>query len=336
MVQDALGGAPIAAGLDQAGEADRTAGGAVPERPLAPARRTGRLAAVPRIAALVLATVSAVSALTALSIGLRRTLAPVQVPFDLLLVNAAPNLTSAAVFAVLAAAAARRKRVAWWGVVVLAGLELLGGVAVVAALWFGPPDALDPETLAQVPGRPLATLLIAVQAAAFGIFVAARRHFPTRVRRRSAWRALVVLLAGLAVTSLIGFLLVSLMPGTLRTTGDRVVWTLSEATGTQFAGDIPGFGAAPRPVDLALGFLGLVTVLTALLVLTRPQRAASDLAPQSELQVRELLAVHGDQDSLELLRDPAGQGRDLRAVRQGRGHVPGGRGSEPRELGPGG
>ncbi len=270
----------------------------MPERPLAPARRTGPLAAVPRIAALVLATVSAVSALTALSTGVRQALAPLQVPFDLLLVNAAPNLTSAAVFAVLAGAAARRKRVAWWGVVVLASLELLGGVSVVLALWFAPPDTLDPETLAQVPGRPLATVLIVLQAAAFGVFLAARRHFPTRVRRRSALRALAVLLAGLAVISLIGFALVSLMPGTLATTGDRVVWTLSEVTGTQFAGDIPGFGSAPRPVDLTLGFLGLVTVLTALLVLTRPQRAASDLAPESERQVRDLLAVHGDQDSL--------------------------------------
>ena len=88
-----------------------------------------------------------------------------------------------------------------------------------------------------------------MQAAAFVIFVAARRHFPTRVRRRSALRALVVLLAGLAVTCLIGFLLVSLMPGTLRTTGDRLVWTLSEATGTQFAGDIPRVGAAPPGRD---------------------------------------------------------------------------------------
>ena len=112
------------------------------------------MVAVPRITALVLATVSAVSALTALSTGLRRALAPVQVPFDLLLVNAAPNLTSAAVFAVLAGAAARRKRVAWWGVAVLAALELLGGVSVVLALWFAPAGTLDPETLAQVPGAP--------------------------------------------------------------------------------------------------------------------------------------------------------------------------------------
>src|SRR5215212_10136177 len=167
MVQDALGGAPAPARAgegerDREAPADRTAGGAVPERPLAPAHRTGRLGAVPRIAALVLATVSAISALTALSPGLRQALAPVQVPFDLLLVNAAPNLTSAAVFGVLAAAAARRKRVAWWSVVVLGALELIGGVAVVLGLWFGPPDALDPETLAQVPGRPLATVLVVV------------------------------------------------------------------------------------------------------------------------------------------------------------------------------
>ena len=42
-----------------------------------------------------------------------------------------------------------------------------------------------------------------------------------------------------------GFALVSVFPGTPDRPGDRLVWTISEVTGTQFAGDIPGIGRGP-------------------------------------------------------------------------------------------
>ncbi len=284
--------APVGAGSP-------AAEGALPERPLTvPARPPGRLARVPDVTSVVLTVVAAVSGLTAISTAARGVLAPVQVPTDLLLINASPNLATAAFYGVLAAAAERRKRIGWWAIAVLGGLELLGGVAVVLAVWFGPPDALDAETLSQMPARPVATALVVVQAVVFAVFLAARRHFPTRVRRGAPLRALLVLLLGIAVLTVLGFALVSVFPGSLATETDRLVWTLSEVTGTQFAADIPGFGTAPNAVNLVLGLFGLVALLTALLVLTRSQRAASILTPQAERQVRELLAAHGDDDSL--------------------------------------
>ena len=239
--------------------------GALPERPLTvPARTSGRLSRVPDITSVVLAVVAAVSGLTAVSTGLRNLLAPLQVPLDLLLVNASPNLATAAFYGVLAAAAERRKRVGWWAIVILGGLELLGGVAVVLAAWFGPPDALDAETLGQLPALPVATALVAVQAVALGVVVAARRHFPTRVRRGAVGRALLVLVAGLALATVLGFALVTLFPGTLSGPADRLVWTVSEVTGTDFASDIAGFGAPPPAVDLVLGVFALAALLTAL------------------------------------------------------------------------
>ena len=219
-------------------------------------------------------------------------------PLDLLLVNASPNLATAAFYGVLAAAAERRKRVGWWAIVVLGGLELVGGVGIVLAAWFGPPDALDAETLAQMPALPVATVLVAVQAVALGVVIAARRHFPTRVRRGAAGRALLVLVAGLALATAFGFVLVTVFPGTLSGPVDRLVWTVSEVTGTDFASDISGFGTAPQGVDLVLGLFALAALLTALLVLTRSQRAASVLTPDGERRIRDLLARHGDADSL--------------------------------------
>src|SRR3954447_1488271 len=294
--------APIGGGLP-------AAEGALPERPLTvPARPPGRLARVPDVTSVALTVVGAGSGLTAISTAARGLLAPIQVPTDLLLINASPNLATAAFYGVLAAAAERRKRIGWWGIAVLGGLALLGGgalavpgaldrlggVAVVLAVWFGPPDALDAETLSQMPARPVATALVAVQAVVFAVFLAARRHFPTRVRRGAPLRALLVLVLGIAVLTVLGFALVSVFPGNLATETDRLVWTLSEVTGPQFAADIPGFGTAPNAVNLVLGLFGLVALLTALLVLTRSQRAASILTPQAERQVRELLAAHGD------------------------------------------
>ena len=165
-------------------------------------------------------------------------------PADLLLINASPNLATAAFYAVLAAAAERRKRIGWWVITVLGGLELLGGVSVVLAVWFGPPDALDAETLAQMPAaRAVSTTLVAVQAVVFVVFVAARRHFPTRSAGGPPRRALLVLVLGMVVVAVPGFALVSVFPGNLASETDRLVWTLSEVTGTQFR------RRHPRPRD---------------------------------------------------------------------------------------
>ena len=48
-----------------------------------------------------------------------------------------------------------------------------------------------------------------------GILIAARPEFYTRVRRGAGWKALGVLIVGLAIGTLLGWGLVELFPGTL-------------------------------------------------------------------------------------------------------------------------
>ncbi len=274
-------------------------GGAVPERPLRGSpRSTGRLSRVPDVASVVLAGVALFSLATALSAMLHRFVAPVVDLVDPLLLNLPSSLSAAAFYGVLAAAAERRKRVGWWGIVVVAGLHLLGSVVLAFALWFAPAEVFGPDPLGTEPSPLLASVLVAVQLVVFVLFVAARRHFPTRVRRGAVWRALAVLVLGLLLAAVVGFAVVSLFPGSLRTPESRAEWTFGEVTGSQVPSDLPGLGAPPRPVALVLGVLGTVALLAPLFVLVRSQRAASVLSPDAEIRLRQLLRTYGEADSL--------------------------------------
>jgi lysyl-tRNA synthetase, class II len=281
-------------------ESTPAGGGAVPERPFrAAARTSGRLARVPDITSVALTLAAGYAVVTALSIGARHALEPVVGPLDLLLPISLPtSLSAAALFAVLAAAAERRKRVGWWAIVAVASLHVLSSVVVTLALWFAPAEVVPSGELGQAPPAGAVTAAVLVQVALFAAFLAARRHFPTRVRRRALVRALVVLVLAILAGIVIGFGVVSLLPGTLTSLGERAAWVASTVTGSDAASDIPGIGHPSRPAELVVGFLGLVALLLPVLVLVRSQRAASVLTPEAERRLRRLLATYGDRDSL--------------------------------------
>jgi lysyl-tRNA synthetase class 2 len=279
-------------------------GGAVPERPkptpIGTGRGAGRLTRVPDIASLVLTVVAVTALLTALSHGLRAALAPLQVPADLFLIGVPSSLSGAAFFALVAAALERRKRMGWWVLVVVGGLHLLGGAALASALWFAPeqPDdsGLPAPNLEHTPPAAVATVLVVIQLAAFVVFVLARRQFSTRVRRGAVLRAFVVLVAAVVLAAVLGFVVATLLPGTLASPGERIAWVLSVVTG-DVAG-VPSAGVPSRVAELVVGFLGLLVLLVPLLLLMRSQRAASVLRPDAERRLRELLSTYGDGDSL--------------------------------------
>jgi lysyl-tRNA synthetase, class II len=275
-------------------------GGALPERPFRPTSRApGRLARVPDVTSVALSLVALYAVVTAVSVGARHALEPVAGPLDLLLPVSLPTtLSAAALYAVLAAAAERRKRVGWWAIAAVAGLHVLSSVVVTLALWIAPEEVVPAGELADVPPAAAVSAAVAVQVVLFGVFVAARRHFPTRVRRGAVVRALVVLLVGILAAIVIGFGVVTLLPGRLETAGERIAWVASTVTGSDAATDIPGIGHPARPAELAVGFLGLLALLLPLLVLVRSQRAASALTPGAERHLRILLATYGDRDSL--------------------------------------
>ncbi|SCG73623.1 bifunctional lysylphosphatidylglycerol synthetase/lysine--tRNA ligase LysX [Micromonospora humi] len=262
---------------------------------------TGVRAQVPRGFAILLAAVAAVCALAALSSAVAADVQPVRTAIDALLVPAPANLAYAVFLGVLAAAARRRKRLAWWVLLVYFSLTLVVGLTAGGLLLMVGANELNHAAGQRLFGT-LETIGvwvgIAFAGAAVALLVAARREFYARVRPGSTWRALGVL-AGLAVAFVgLGYLLLLVEPGSLHTWSDRLGYAVEKVFGGAVTLDVTRRGQAPGWVNLLLGAFGATAFLAALFTLVRSQRANAVLHAGEEERIRELLARHGERDSL--------------------------------------
>ncbi|PBC59753.1 lysine--tRNA ligase [Streptomyces sp. Tue6028] len=210
---------------------------------------------------------------------LRRLLRPVVRFLDLLIVPVSANLAYAVFLFLLAAATAARKKIAWWLVVVYLGLLVLVGILGVAAGLFAQ----------SIPSLVVCALLLALLIVARGAFYADSRHGAVR-------RALVVLLAGLAVAILVGWGLVELFPGTLPR-GQRLLWAANRVCGGLVSGQSFD-GRPPRWLFFLLGLFGALALLNAAAALFRSQRLEAALRGDEESRIRALLRTYGADDSL--------------------------------------
>ncbi|MBL1086111.1 bifunctional lysylphosphatidylglycerol synthetase/lysine--tRNA ligase LysX [Streptomyces actinomycinicus] len=258
-----------------------TAGAAARRDATAPVRRpgTGRLGRVPEAFAALFAALGLLCALLAFVPPLRNPLRPVARALDLLLVPVSANLAYAVFLFLLAAATAARKKVAWWLVVVYLGLLVLTDALGVAL-------GLYTESL---PSLVLCALLLL-------LLVVARREFYAASRRGAVWRALAVLLTGLALAILLGWGLLLLFPGTLPA-GQYLAWAADRVCGG-LVSNSSFDGRPPRQVTFVLGLLGALALLNAAATLFRSQRLEAALHGDEEARVRALLAAYGERDSL--------------------------------------
>ncbi|MGW3463894.1 phosphatidylglycerol lysyltransferase domain-containing protein, partial [Streptomyces olivaceoviridis] len=239
----------------------------------------GRLGWVPQAFATLFAALGLLCALLAIISPLRHPLRPLVHTLDLLLVPISDNLAYAVFLFLLAGATAARKKIAWWLVVVYLGLLVLTDALGTAA-------GLYAEAL---PSLVLCALLLL-------LLVLARGQFYAVSRRGAVWRALAVLLAGLAVAILLGWGLVLLFPGTLPA-GQHLAWAADRVCG----GLVPGSafdGRPPRQVTFVLGLFGALALLNAAATLFRSQRLEAALHGDEEARIRALLAAYGHRDSL--------------------------------------
>ncbi|MFD4295382.1 bifunctional lysylphosphatidylglycerol synthetase/lysine--tRNA ligase LysX [Rhodococcus sp. NPDC058505] len=240
-----------------------------------------RLTRVPHIAGLTLGVYAVLVFLWSLSPVLRYLIHPVRVYVDEYYFDAPDTSVAwALVLGLLAAALASRKRIAWWLLTVYLSLIGLANLVVAVA---------DRNINAGV--------ACGVHVAVVAVLIAARPQFYTRVRRGAVWKALGVLVAGLAVGTLLGWGLVELFPGSLPQ-DQRLLWSVNRVTALavldneQFDGRPHGF------VNTLLGLFGAVALLAAVLVLFRSQRASNALTGNDESALRGLLAGSGGDDSL--------------------------------------
>ncbi|MFD4180157.1 bifunctional lysylphosphatidylglycerol synthetase/lysine--tRNA ligase LysX [Rhodococcus sp. NPDC058514] len=241
----------------------------------------GRLAQVPHIAGLILGIFATLVFLWSLSPVLRHLIRVPREYVDTYYFDAPDtSFAWALVVGLLAAAIASRKRIAWWFLTIYLALFALLNLAEVVA-----------------ERNVHAAVALVVHLAVLGLLIAARKEFYTRVRRGAGWKALGVLILGLAVGVLLGWGVVELFPGTLPSE-QRFLWSLNRVAGVaaldneQFDGRPHGF------VNTLLGLFGALALLAAVVTLFRSQRASNALTGSDESALRGLLARSGADDSL--------------------------------------
>ncbi len=257
---------------------------ALPERaaPPVPHRGHGRLREVPHIAGLILGVFAVLCFLWSLSPGLRYLTHVPRRYIDLYYFDAPDtSLVWALVVGLLAGATASRKRIAWWLLIGYIALYALANVLEFA-------DEANMHAL----------VAAMVQIVAIGVLLASWREFYTKVRRGAGWKALGVLVGGLAVGCLLGWGLVELFPGSLPRGVQRPLWSVYRVTAAVLV-DNEHFDGHPRPfVNFLLGLFGAIALLAAVVILLRSQRAGNAMTGTDESAIRGLLERSDVEDSL--------------------------------------
>ena len=189
------------------------------------------------------------------------------------------------VLALLAAALAARKRIAWW---ILLLYMVAASLLNILDLLAGPESA--GEEFGEIIG--LGFHLVAV-----GCLILARSQFWAKVRRGALFKAAAVLIAAMAIGTLIGWALLELFPGSLARS-DRFLYALNRVSA--FAGaDSNSFSGHPHVfVNALLGLFGALALMVAAIVLFQSQRADNALTGEDESAIRGLLELYGKNDSL--------------------------------------
>jgi lysyl-tRNA synthetase class 2 len=236
---------------------------------------------VPGALATLVAVVAWACALLALVPLLRTRSDPVRVAAAYLAIPIRPNLAYAAFLGLIAASVRRRTRLSWW---------------VVVLLYFGP--ALLGSLVGGVIEPPL-FLSAAILSVLLAFTIAARSQFTARLEPGNGWRAAGTLAIGLVLATGLALPLVWLFPGTLRSGADRATWAIDHVFGGLGNGmslSIPG--RPPAAVTFLCGLFGGLAFVAAAWVLFRPTRSHAYLEATQERQIRSLLAVAGERDSL--------------------------------------
>ncbi|MGH3435121.1 MAG: bifunctional lysylphosphatidylglycerol synthetase/lysine--tRNA ligase LysX [Sciscionella sp.] len=126
-----------------------------------------------------------------------------------------------------------------------------------------------------------------------------RPAFCARTAPGSFWRAGTHLVAGLVTVSAMGWLLTEFFHHGLDTVGERLGWAANQVFGRVFT--LRGFGVhgeGPAWLSVLLGALAAAVAAYALIEFFVSARERRVFTESEELQIRQLLAEHGESDSL--------------------------------------
>lgn len=195
------------------------------------------------------------------------------------------------VLALVAVALASRKRIAWWICVTLLVLFILANALLLI-------PAIGSDLEISHAERVNIGIGLAIEVAALIFLILTYRQFYTRVRRAAILRALVVLIVGLSIATMLGWGLVEMVPGRLQS-GERLAYAFNRvvAFSTIDQRTFDGRHTIP-PVNGLLGLFGALALIAAATVLFRSQRLKSLMTAEDERLIRALIDRFGDDDSL--------------------------------------
>ncbi|ONI86021.1 lysine--tRNA ligase [Saccharothrix sp. ALI-22-I] len=207
------------------------------------------------------------------------------------------NLFIVLVLVVLGAALRRRKRAALWTLLLFEALNAVSVLFLLVRYWIDPAPFLGSD---ESPDR----LQVTIDLGSFVVFTVAvivlllviKDAFPAKLAPGAWWQALVVFLTGVVALCLVGWGLAELFPGHLHGTWHKLVWAANQITGEVLPQRRGGEG--PEWLGVLLGFGGMLVAIAALYVFFRGVRSRRSLTDTEELDVRRLLAAHGEPDSL--------------------------------------
>jgi lysyl-tRNA synthetase class 2 len=216
--------------------------------------------------------------------------------FGLVNLPVGPSIFSVVLLFIIGGAVRRRMRVALW---LLLAFQFLAALYLIAVLIQVAARVEDTHNLSVLQTGELVINAILTIALVILLWLS-RRAFSSRLEPGARWRALAVLLVGLAISVTVSLVLTFAFPDRLRHFGRRVAWAVRVAFGVE--PDTTEVGWAGQHghhwIAALAGLISAAALVAAALVFLRSARAKAYLTAQDELAVRGLLIQAGERDSL--------------------------------------
>ncbi|HEX2902963.1 MAG TPA: bifunctional lysylphosphatidylglycerol synthetase/lysine--tRNA ligase LysX [Jatrophihabitans sp.] len=216
--------------------------------------------------------------------------------FGLINLPVGPSLFSVVLLFIIGGAVRRRVRLIWWLLLAFQTLAGLYLVAVMFAVLFNVRDARDIGVLAGVELVINAGLTIALVM----LLWLSRRAFTSRLEPGARWLALGVLASGLLLSMAVAIALDFTFPGHLSGAGRKLGWSIRVALGLEPSSTDVGWNGqhGHRWVAALAGLISALALIAAAVIFLRSARSKVYLTAQDELDIRRLLLIAGDRDSL--------------------------------------
>ncbi|HJQ03501.1 MAG TPA: bifunctional lysylphosphatidylglycerol synthetase/lysine--tRNA ligase LysX [Jatrophihabitans sp.] len=216
--------------------------------------------------------------------------------FGLVNLPVGPSVFSVVLLFVIGGAVRRRIRFAWWLLLAFQTLAAVYLLVVLMAVLINRNDARDITLLDGIELIVNAALTVTLVV----LLWRSRDAFRSRLEPGARWLALAVIATGIAISITVSIVLTLAFPDRLVGLAHKLSWAVRVSLGVEPGNTEVGWNGqhGHHWIAALAGLLSAVALVTAALIFLRSARAKAYLTSQDELDLRRLLAQHGEHDSL--------------------------------------